>query len=303
MGEGHFLRIAAAVAVGTFARLVVLRSDYRQYPSYPHAYVVHLGLGFIAASLGALAVPAIVTRDFMAVSILALAGQQFREVRDMERRSLEKLEDTELVPRGTAYIEGIARVFEARNYLAMAAALATSVASYALPLPRGMAVVAGSACGLFTAAVISGVFGRRVVGDIAVVREGRIRFDGPLLFVDGIVLANIGLAEARSVIEADGIGVVVEPKDDNARATLANVGQRQAIVHDAASIMGVRLDVSERDLTPLMRLDTATGRAGMVIVPIERDVGALLEVVRRVPVIETSVRKPLATRAGRAAAD
>ncbi|MDI7248418.1 MAG: YIEGIA family protein [Bacillota bacterium] len=303
MNEGHFLRIAAAVAVGTFARLVMLRSDYRQYPSYPHAYVVHLGLGFIAASLGALAVPAVVTRDFMAASILALAGQQFREVRDMERRSLEKLEDTELVPRGTAYIEGIARVFEARNYLAMAAALATSLVSYALPLPRSMAVAAGAACGLFVAAIIVGVFGRRVVGDIAVVRQGRIQFDGPLLSVEGIVLANIGLAEARRVIEAQGVGVVVEPRDDNARATLANVGQRQAIVHDAASIMGVRVDVSERDFTPLMRLDISTGRAGMIMVPVEPDVEALLEVVRRVPIIETSVRKPLATRAGRIAAD
>lgn len=303
MAEGHFLRIAAAVAVGTFSRLIMLRSDYRQYPSYPHAYVVHLGLGVIAASLGALAVPAIVTRNFMAASILALAGQQFREVRDMERRSLEKLEDTELVPRGSAYIEGIARVFEARNYLAMAAALVASLVSYVVPVSQAMAVTVGVACGLLTAAVISGVFGRRVVGDIAIVREGRIQFDGPLLSVDGIVLANIGLAESRSVIETEGIGVVVEPKDDNARATLANVGQRQAIVHDVASIMGARLDVSERDFTPLMRLDVKTGRAGMVIVPIERDVEALLEVVRRVPVIETSVRKPLATRAGRMAAD
>ena len=303
MAEGHFLRIAAAVAVGTFSRLIMLRSDYRQYPSYPHAYVVHLGLGVIAASLGALAVPAIVTRNFMAASILALAGQQFREVRDMERRSLEKLEDTELVPRGSAYIEGIARVFEARNYLAMAAALVASLVSYVVPVSQAMAVTVGAACGLLTAAVIAGVFGRRVVGDIAIVREGRIQFDGPLLSVDGIVLANIGLAESRSVIKTEGIGVVVEPKDDNARATLANVGQRQAIVHDVASIMGARLDVSERDFTPLMRLDVKTGRAGMVIVPIERDVEALLEVVRRVPVIETSVRKPLATRAGRMAAD
>ncbi len=303
MNEGHLLRIVAAVVVGTLARLVMLRSDYRQYPSYPHAYVVHLGLGFIAASLGGLAVPAIVTRDFMAASILALAGQQFREVRDMERRSLEKLEDTELVPRGTAYIEGIARVFEARNYLAMAAALATSTVSYALPVPRAMAIVAGAACGLATAAIIAGVFGRRTVGDIAVVREGRIRFDGPLLSVDGMVLSNIGLEEARAVIEAKGVGVVLEPKDDNARATIANIGQRQAIVHDAASIMGIRVDISERDFTPLMRLDIATGRAGMVMVPIEKDIGALLEVVRRAPIIETSIRKPLATRAGRIAAD
>lgn len=303
MVEGHLPRIAAALAVGTIARLMMLRSDYRQYPSYPHAYVVHLGLGFIAASLGGLALPALVDRDFIAASILALAGQQFREVRDMERKSLEKLEDTELVPRGTAYIEGIARVFEARNYLAMIAALSTSLVSYVLPGPPAVCIGAGAACGFLAAGVVARVFGRRVVGDIAVVREGQIHFDGPILMVEGIALANIGLAASRDIIQGYGVGVILEPKDDNARATLANIGQRQAVAHDAASILGARIDVSERDLTPVIRLDTSTGKAGMVIVPMEKDIEPLLQVVRRVPVIETSVQKPLATRAGRLAQD
>lgn len=39
------------------------------------------------------------------------------------------MEATELVKRGTAYIEGIARVFEARNYLSIWVALVVAAAA------------------------------------------------------------------------------------------------------------------------------------------------------------------------------
>lgn len=42
------------------------------------------------------------------------------------------MEATELVPRGAAYIENIAKIFEARNYIAMAVAALTSLAVYLL---------------------------------------------------------------------------------------------------------------------------------------------------------------------------
>ncbi|HBK52913.1 MAG TPA: hypothetical protein DDZ44_03100, partial [Syntrophomonas wolfei] len=61
--------------------------------------------------------PAIAKPDYVAVTFLALAAQQFREIRNMERETLSKLEESKLIPRGPDYIEGIARVFEARNYL------------------------------------------------------------------------------------------------------------------------------------------------------------------------------------------
>ena len=51
-------RYAAAtylgVAFGVAARYLMLRSDYRQYPGYPHGYITHLSLGLIAAVLGCL---------------------------------------------------------------------------------------------------------------------------------------------------------------------------------------------------------------------------------------------------------
>jgi len=125
--------VALGTAIGALARFDTLRIDYRQYPSYPQGYTIHMTLGVIASFLGAVAIPALSARDFAAASFLALAATQFREVRSIERETLLNLEESELVPRGKAYIEGIARVFEARNYLAMMTAFVTS----------GAAVIAG----------------------------------------------------------------------------------------------------------------------------------------------------------------
>ncbi len=37
--------IAGGVVAGTIGRYYMLRSDYRQYPSYPHGVVTHMSLG------------------------------------------------------------------------------------------------------------------------------------------------------------------------------------------------------------------------------------------------------------------
>jgi len=47
----------------------------------------------------------------------------FRDVRKMERDSLKDLENTEYTARGNAYIDGIAKTFEARNYFALIVSL------------------------------------------------------------------------------------------------------------------------------------------------------------------------------------
>ncbi|MDD4335713.1 MAG: YIEGIA domain-containing protein, partial [Desulfotomaculaceae bacterium] len=131
----YLVVITAGILAGTLSRFILLRSDYRQYPGYPHGYLSHLLLGFIASALGAVAVPAVMAPEYTAVTFLALAAQQFREIRDMERRTLESLERTELIKRGLDYIEGIARTFEARNYLVMGTAFATSLATQFGGLP------------------------------------------------------------------------------------------------------------------------------------------------------------------------
>jgi hypothetical protein len=99
------------------------------------------------------------------------------------------------------------------------------------------------------------------------------------------------------------LGVIIEPLDDDARATLSNIGQRMAIAHDAAAILGLYKDVDTAEFTPILRRDLDTGRVGMVIVPMEKDLESLLEVIKRVPVLESAFRAPLKTMAGHKASD
>jgi len=289
--------IALGVILGTAARYFMLRSDYRQYPTYPHGMVIHLSLGLIAAFLGAAAFPALVEKEFTAVTFLALAAQQFREVRSIERTMLEGLEKSELVPRGPDYVEGIARVFEARNYLVILIALLVSgVTVYSTVL---LALASG-----FLGILVANQFMRgQTIKDIARVRGGEVRFEGPDLFVENIHFMNLGTEEARKTVLERGLGIVIEPFDDNARATLANTGQRQAIAHDAAAQLGVYRDVDTPEFMPIVRRNLDTGRIGLIILPIEKDIESLIKAVKGVPVLESAMQKPTNSLAGREAAD
>ena len=122
--------IGLGTLMGFLARISMLRTDYRNYPAYPHGYIVHLSLGAIAAALAAIALPALFEKEYTAVTFLVLCAQQFRDIRNMERQTLLNLEENALVPRGADYVEGIAKVFESRNYLVMLVALLVSLWGY-----------------------------------------------------------------------------------------------------------------------------------------------------------------------------
>lgn len=293
--EGHLATIGFGTAAGTLARLLMLRNDYRQYPGYPHGYVIHLSLGFIAAALGAVAVPAIAEPDFTAVTFLALAAQQFREVRNMERRTLEKLEELELVKRGPDYIEGMARTFEARNYLAMGTALAVAAACQWAGREWAAAVAMLSL--LASWRLMAG----RTVGAICDVVPVPLEFRGALLTAAGVALANVGAPEMREKILREGLAVCLKPRDADARATLDDLGQRMAVAHTAAVILGTKNEIDLPELAPVVRKNIDTGELVLAIVPFVRDPAALAAAVRRAPVLESARSRPLRTGAGRAA--
>lgn len=275
----------------------MLRSDYRQYPTYPHGKLIHLALGFIAAGLGAVAIPAIAKPDYTAVTFLVLAAQQFREIRNMERETLLKLEETKLVPRGSDYIEGIARVFEARNYLVILTSLATSASVQWLGWPY--AVVVGVVCIAFSVLIKSG----GQIGDITTIEAAPVHFEGSLLMVGDVVMMNVGLPQTREKILHEGMGVLIKPKDDDARLTLHAPGQRMAIIHDVVSILGTKVDINETELTPMARKQVDKGYLGFFIVANEPDLDYLVQVIKRVPVLESSRGTTLGTFYGRKAAD
>ena len=141
------------------------------------------------------------------------------------------------------------------------------------------------------------------VEDIAGVVGAAIDFDGPLLRVDGVVVMNIGLKEAREKYLTRAVAVRIIPRDDNARATLGNVGQRQALAHNAAAQLGIRRDLDEPEFTPIARRNTENGDIVLAIFSMEPDIECLIEAIKKTPVLESSKRKPLDSPAGRKAAD
>ena len=271
--------------MGFFDRLYLLCSDYRSYPSYPHGYVIHLSLGAIAAALAAVAIPALLVKEYTAITFLVLCAQQFRDIRNMERETLLKLEDSQLVPRGADYIEGIAKVFEARNYLVMMVALVTTGGIIFLEVRAG--VLLGILAIIASHILMSG----QKIGEIAEVREGRVSFDGPLLMVDDIVIMNVGEKKARTKILSEGVGLILTGKGDNGRAALNNLGQRQAILHDIAAIIGSKAEIGEPSYTPMARKNVDTGAIGIYFLPNERDIEGLIKAVKRTPLLESAVSK------------
>ncbi|NLM25384.1 MAG: hypothetical protein GX208_04610 [Firmicutes bacterium] len=295
----YLLTIILGTIGGLLARFYMLRRDYRQYPSYPQGWAIHLFIGFIGAFLGSIIVPSVLEQEFAAVSFLLLAASQFREVRNIERSSLEKIEATELVVRGSAYIEGIARVFEARNYLSIITSLFISIVSELLKFNLTLRLIGSTATGLLTAGLLNYLMRGPSISDIADIKLAEINFDGPILDIGGVKVSNVGLDSVREIYQKYGVAAEIHPKDPDAKATLSNIGQMQAIAHDVSSMVGVRMDVGEQEYTPLVRRDPVSGKLVIVIVPSEDDEQAFLEAISNVPVLEGAIRKPLRSVAGR----
>lgn len=305
----HWQMIISGIVVGTCARLIMLKIDYRQYPGYPHGYIIHLTLGFIAAALGGLVIPALIEESYVAVTFLALAAQQFRAVREAEREFLQELEETELVKRGQAYIEGISKVFEARNYLAMITAFITTIGYYIFDLLDYhvlFKLIGGISAGVIVAYILHLLMSEKTVGDIAEIEVVKLQFCGANnknIAIEDVVIMNVGLQESLQHWKEYGLGIVIAPKDDNARATLANVGQRQAIIHDVTTQLGVQLDLGVQDYTPLARLNLNTGRVYLIVIPIEKDEECIKKAVSNTPILEGVKRRPLDSKVGQEAAD
>ncbi len=114
---------------------------------------------------------------------------------------------------------------------------------------------------------------------------------------------NLGMEKVRKSYLERALGVIIEPYNDDGRATLANNGQRIAIAHDAAALMGIYKDLDTPEFTPIVRRDLDTGRLALIITPLEKDIEYLLEAVKKVPVLESALSTPLKSYLGRKAAD
>ncbi len=279
----YIAMILTGIVVGTAARVVTLVVDYRQNPSYPNAKFINLVTGFIAAALGSVAIPAIIEKDFTAITFIALAIQHFRDIRRLEQESLGKLEHTEYVKRGDAYIDGIAKTYEARNYISLITSLGTVFVMSVFGIQNmflnvGLGVIIGIAIIFALKRFTKG----KTAGDICTVRPGKISVEGSELFVDGMYVTSIlGTDRSREMMLKEGLAVVVEPKKPAFRLTLENYGQRQAMLFEAVRALGVkRYKFTRRNFTQ--------GKILIALVPIIRDMDILIAAVQNTPILESS---------------
>ncbi len=283
LSQEYMVMILTGIVSGMIARVITLYVDYRQTPSYPNGLFNNLVTGFVASSLGAVAIPALIKEDFTAITFLALATQHFRDIRKLEGESLGKLDHAGFTKRGPAYIDGIAKTYEARHYVSLAAALAAVLCMNLLAgQTQLLQIAAGIAAGLAATMAIKHFTKGKSVGDICTVREGKIKVEGSELYVDGMFVSSVlGTARSKELFEKEGIAAVVTPKSDMFRVTLDSLGQRQAMLFEACRALGTKRFA-------FMRRNFKNGVIIIAIVPIVRDMGKMIHAIQHTPILENS---------------
>lgn len=281
--------LITAVIVGTLSRILTIKLDYRQYPNYPNGYLIHAVTGGLAASIGAFIVPAVVAKEFTAVTFLALAIQHFREVRKIERESLTDLEGEEYTKRGKAYIDGISKIFEARNYIAFLVALATGLTIQLLQSFADVSVLiqvgCGSIVGLIVFYLLKLFTARQKINDIATVTEGNIEIKDSNLYVNGMFISHLmGREEAKKWFMEDGLAAVINPTHKHFQIPLLNKGQRQAILFEVTRRIGQRKIYSIQEIN--------NGKLIIALVPVIKNFDLFKETILLTPLLETVKKNP-----------
>lgn len=280
--------ILCGIFMGTIARVITLKVDTRQNPSFPNGYFINLVMGCIAATLGSVAIPALLRGDFVAVTFLTLAIEHFRDIRRIERESLGKLEHTEYSKRGDAYIDGISKTYEARNYHSLLTAFftvlmlkITTSSFYAENNYIVMGLIA-ALTGLVVIFLLASFTKGKRIGDICTITEGKMTVDHSDLYVDGMYVTNIlGTERSREMVLNDGVAFVLTPKKEKFRLTLDNLGQRQAMLFEATRSFGVKR-------FKFTRRSFKEGKLIIAFVPIIKNPKGIMDVIKQTPVLENS---------------
>ncbi len=282
--------ILTSTAFGFLCRYTMVKVDYRQYPSYPQAYFSHLMLGFIAALLGAVFIPAILNKEYTAVTVLTVAASQFREIREVERTSLTKLDDTEIVKRGAAYIEDIAKKFESRNYASILVSLLSCAMLYIFNSFLNVVynITITSLISFWIIFLLNKLMKSKSLNSIADIVKEEIIFDGQFMKVNDIVVSNFGLESSREIVTETAYALRLHPHNTDGINIISNSGQRQAILHNICARLGIRKDNDEPEFTPMAKRIPETGDIVIVFMPIIRDYERILAAVKETPILESA---------------
>ena len=284
-----------ALFIGILCRGLVLRVTDKQYPTRPQDYLEQIIVSGLAASLGAIAFPALIDKEFSALTFFAVAIQQFQGISQEEKITIENFDNSEVVPKGPAYIEEISSTYESRSYISLFSSLVASVIYlyFARAYKFGflpctiLAIIGGAIVGL----IFKRYLRRRSIGDIADVVEAKINFEGPILYVNDVYISNIGLDATKERYINEAIAVEVIPKDMKAYGIISDLGQRQAILHNLYIHFGINKDVDEKDLLAITKMDFEKNTLVIPYLPLVKDIDELIKVVKSAPILEVAKGK------------
>lgn len=289
------------LAIGLASRLIMLNLDQKQYPTQPNTLVSQLVLAFVASSLGALLVPALIERSYTSITFLSLAAQQFRQVRENRRNTLQNLEDSQLVKRGNSFIEEVARTYEVRNYMCVVTSFITVGLYYLMEaefkFDKDLNLIISSLVGIILALMLRKLLKRKDIGSVADVKIVDITFVNEVIMQIGDLkgITNVGLKSDRERFLSKGVGIEIIPKDNNYAnaAIIYDPGQRQAIAYNLYSRLGVYREGNEPAFVPLPRRNPENESIMLAFIPMERDLGKVVEAVKSCPILSSSKGKYL----------
>lgn len=284
-----------SLIVGVLCRGFVLRVADKQYPTRPQDYIQQIIISGLASSLGAIAFPALIDKEFSALTFFAVAIQQFQGLSQEERITIENIDQEEVVPKGTAYIEEISSTYESRSYVSLFSSLVASVIYIYFARAYKLDFLLCTILAVLGAITVGLIFRRYLrrdsIGDIADVVEAKINFDGPILKVNDIFINNIGLEETRNKYLSNAIAIEIIPKNMKAYGIISDLGQRQAILHNLYIHFGINKDVDEKDLLATTKVDFDKNTVVIPYLPLVKDIDELIRVVKSTPILEVSKGK------------
>ncbi len=284
-----------ALFIGILCRGLVLRVTDRQYPSRPQDFLEQIIISGLAASLGAIAFPALIDKEFSALTFFAVAIQQFQGLSQEEKITLENIDKGEVVPKGAAYIEEISSTYESRNYISLFSSLVASVIYIYFARAYKLGFLPCTILAIIGACIVGFIFKRYLrrgsIGDIADIVEAKITFDGSILKVNDVFITSIGLEDSRNKYLKDYIALEIIPKNMKGYGIISDLGQRQAILHNLFIHFGTKKDVDEKDLLAITKLDVEKNTLVIPYLPLVKDVEGLMKVVKSTPILEVSKGK------------
>jgi hypothetical protein len=284
-----------SLILGILCRGLVLRITDRQYPKRPQDFLEQIVTSGLAASLGAIALPALIEKEFSALTFFAVAIQQFQGLGEQERITLANIDEEEIVKKGAAYVEEIASTYESRCYISLLSAL---MASWLFIFSRNRFNFGFLGCTIIASigAIIVGILLKRYlrresIGDIAEIKPAKIYFDGPLLKVNDVVVSNIGLSDTRKKYLESGLAIEIVPKTIGDYGIISDLGQRQAIIHNIFIHLGIDKDVDEIDILATSSLDIEKNTVIIPFIPILKDVQTMIQIAKSTPILESAKGK------------